>query len=520
MYNLLTTPIVNSRPLGFLTLPGVLAALSRDEIDTYPAMRPHQAMFWQMFCVQLAVMALKDRRDLPQDEDVWRDLLRTMTPEYRDDAPWLLIGSDWTKPAFLQAAVPNNISLKGEVPTSDALDMLITAKNHDLKQAIAMRAAAENWLFALVTLQTGEGYGGRGNQGIVRMNGGSSSRTLVGLAPIETSRSVLPRAGAWFTRDVKILLDNNNKQQNLDFEKAGGLGLTWLAPWLEGDQLQIEELDQFFIEICRRVRLTSCDGHIAAKKGTSKVTRVNAKNFNGAIGDPWTPVHKTENKSLTIGEEGDFDYDQIMKLMFSGDWEQPLLARPGKFENSDSRLTLVTQALARGNCKTGGFRSRMIPVKGKIVMAFGNNDKRQELHEIGKDQAENVKNFRRILGHALAMVVTHGDNVTHENLSKINRVDYKPVKSAQSALDRHADQIFFPFLWRRFEEDNDNAKSDFICDLSETTLAIFERALPTILGGSFMRPKAEARARAVLYGRINKDYGEFLNVKKDDGHVG
>ena len=52
-----------------------------------------------------------------------------------------------------------------------------------------------------------------------------------------------------------------------------------------------------------------------------------------------------------------------------------------------------------------------------------------------------------------------------------------------------------------------NAKSDFICDLSETTLAIFERALPTILGGSFMRPKAEARARAVLYGRINKDYG-------------
>ena len=54
--------------------------------------------------------------------------------------------------------------------------------------------------------------------------------------------------------------------------------------------------------------------------------------------------------------------------------------------------------------KTGGFRSRMIPVKGKIVMAFGNNDKRQELHEIGKDQAENVKNFRRILGHAFVNI--------------------------------------------------------------------------------------------------------------------
>ena len=45
--------------------------------------------------------------------------------------------------------------------------MLITSRNHDLKQEWWPRGASgEDWIFALVSLQTAEGYGGAGNQGI------------------------------------------------------------------------------------------------------------------------------------------------------------------------------------------------------------------------------------------------------------------------------------------------------------------------------------------------------------------
>ena len=519
MYNLLTDPVIGTQPLGHLTLPGVLAALSRDEIESYPAMRPHQGMFWHMFCVQLAVMALKKRNDIPKDEDTWRDLLRAMTPEHPDDAPWSLVVADWTKPAFMQAAVPYGVELK-DVPTPDALDILITAKNHDIKQAMAVHGTTEDWLFALVTLQTGAGFDGNKNYGIARMNGGSSSRTLVGLAPSGKTRSAMPRPGAWFDRDVRILLDKNTGYHDLGFKTSEGLGLTWLAPWSEGDQLQLSDLDQFFIEICRRMRLMSGNGCIVAKKGNSNATRINAKHLNGAIGDPWAPVHKTENKSLTIGEDKDFSYfgyERIMDLIFSGNWKRPLLAIPAGFEKPDSRLTLVTQALARGNSKTGGFRCRTIPVAGKVVTAFRNNNIPQEIHQIGKEQAEDVGNFSRILGQALAIAVAHGDRLTDDVKKKIEFEKYIPVKAAQSALNRHADIIFFESLWRRFEERDGDAEGEFIRDLWRVTQTIFERRLPTIPGGSLMRPKAEARARGVLHGRAMNAYSNF--IKKDDNHA-
>jgi len=198
MFNLLAQPIISAAPLGPLTLPGVLAALARDEVDDFPALRAHQGMFWHMFLVQLAALALHGagETEIPGDEETWRRLLRGMTKEFPDDEPWCLVVEDWSKPAFMQAAVPDGVKLGNPVPSPDALDLLITSKNHDLKQAVARSAAPEEWLHALVTLQTGEGYGGAGNAhgvpslsvgrhdiGRIRLPGGSRRSRSVGCAP-------------------------------------------------------------------------------------------------------------------------------------------------------------------------------------------------------------------------------------------------------------------------------------------------------------------------------------------------
>ena len=97
-------------------------------------------------------------------------------PEWPDGEAWELVVDDWSKPALLQpptVAATDRAAYKNRLPTPDALDMLVTAKNHDLKQERMVGASEQDWLFALVTLQTTEGFLGAGNYGVSRMNGGS-----------------------------------------------------------------------------------------------------------------------------------------------------------------------------------------------------------------------------------------------------------------------------------------------------------------------------------------------------------
>ncbi len=69
-------------------------------------------------------------------------------------------------------------------------DMVITSLSHDLKSEVAQNAVPQDWIFALVSLQTMEGLGGAGHYGVARMNGGSSSRAMLALAPAGQGRRV------------------------------------------------------------------------------------------------------------------------------------------------------------------------------------------------------------------------------------------------------------------------------------------------------------------------------------------
>ncbi|MCA1951555.1 MAG: hypothetical protein LDL25_01885 [Hyphomicrobiales bacterium] len=516
MFNLLTQSLISTRPLGRLTLPGILAALARDEIDSFPALRPHQAMFWHMFCVQLAALALHGagRCDIPADEPSWLALLRGLTSGFPNDEPWRLVVADESKPAFMQPPVPEGIELKNEVPTPDALDLLITSRNHDLKQSIARRGEAQDWIFALMSLQTGEGYCGKGNQGIARMNGGSSSRPMIALAPSPAFLELAPRPGSWFQRDVGVLLSSPKARENHNFSEKDGLGLIWLAAWPEGSQLRISDLDPWFIEVCRRVRLKERQGEIRANKGTSEATRIDAKQFKGNIGDPWAPIHKTEAKSFTLGDEGDFDFKQAVKLLFSGEWELPLLARPVRGETEDTPQTIVMQALARGNSKTGGFRSRFIPLPRGASKILASADERQTLHAVATEQIEEINAFDKALGYALVLAIAGGD------AQHIKRESYAHARIPRDALDHFADTIFFEHLWQRHGATDDAARAAarkaFRRRLWEHSQAVFEAALPTVPCGSLRRPKAEAAARAALVGMVMDRFRSDLIDERND----
>lgn len=521
MFNILDDQIINSAPFGALSLPKVLTALTKDEIDSFPALRPHQAPAWHMFLVQLAALALtKNReRELPNSDSEWAEVLRGLTPGFREDEPWHLVWDNHSVPAFFQPILPDGIQLTNLVTSPDALDLLITAKNHDLKKGVGRRGGLDDWVFALVSLQTGEGYGGSGNYGIARMNGGSSSRAMVSLAPLpeESRRSMMPRLGERFQRDVALLLESRDAQleafSHLGYPNSGGLALTWLAPWPERSQLQLSDLDIWFVEVCRRIRLQFGGGTVSAMKGKSTLARINAKQLRGALGDPFAPVHKTEGKSLTLGDR-DFDYRLLTELLLSGEWNLPVLAESRKKEKDIGTMVLMAEALARGNCRTDGFKSRILPLGGDILRALG--PRRKRLHELALQQIEEVDSFGKALARGLAFVAARGE------VAKIKKEHYAYASEARNRFNHAVDQLFFRHLWNRFSEQEYGSKNQvsarrsFSKEIYDAASKSFEAALPAIPCAGIFRPRAETRARNFFDRWVRREFPELFNANRSE----
>lgn len=492
--NLLHDSLVSTQKQR-LTLPGVLVALARGDVRRWPGLRPHQRPAWHMFLVQLAALALHHAGldAPPETEAEWRDLLLGLTDG--DPQPWALTGPD-DRPAFLQPPAPPGLAWT-RIETPDGIDMLITARNHDLKQQVAWGPDAEDWIFALVSLQTMEGYGGRGNFGIARMNGGSSSRPLLGLAPAMPDGGG-PDPSSWWRRDILRLLVLRREGREEGPGRPGGTALLWVLDWPEGRQLALAELDPWAIEVCRRIRLTEVGGRIAARRANSAEARIAAKAFQGVTGDPWAPVTTgAPPKSLTLGD-GDFTYQKLCDLMFSEEWKPPPLAR---HEPGGGPSLLVAEALSRGNSKTDGFKSRVVPVPERAARLFGG----REPGEIAKVQMAEIKVFDEALRNALALMAAGGD------AEKVGKKHYARSGAARARFDRRADALFFPSLWARLgaqdAAERETALVAFLRALFSAALEILDETLPIIPCPVTLRPRALVRARRTFYGRVARGLG-------------
>src|SRR4051812_38842254 len=107
LFNVLHERLVRVNPTSglrdTLTLPGVFAALMRYDVAAFPGLRPHQRHAWHAFLVQIGALALlaAGQAGLPEDEAAWAQLLRGLTLDDPDDAPWCLVAPQ-DRPALLQ----------------------------------------------------------------------------------------------------------------------------------------------------------------------------------------------------------------------------------------------------------------------------------------------------------------------------------------------------------------------------------------------------------------------------------
>ena len=464
MYNLLTDPLIRYRQSGEAkreaSLPEVYAALMADEVEAFPALRPHQRHAWHAVLVQLGAMAMhRDGLDTPPvDADEWRSIIRALTPDWPDDEPWQLVVEDITKPAFMQPPASSEERWQDfttESDTPDELDPLDTAKNHDLKRSVAPAADANSWVFALITEQTTDAHMAN-NPAISRISG-NGSRLAVSLTPST-------RLGRHIRRDIVVLLSQWDSLGEDCGTTSNGRALLWLLPWDGKEVLSLSQLHPLYIEVCRRRRLAkdSNTGRLYARRASGTTKRIAGNEYlKGRTGDPWIPVDVKRNKILTLPPPftTGFTYKRICDFITSGDWKLPLLCQSTREEAASSQtMYIVARGIApgKGQNKTGGYYERIIPVRHKLKLAMLNPNEIQALGDIAQDRIKQVGKAQGILKDAVATFIARGKDLRRDLIPNERQRVRSDAAIWSNRLDEIVDATFFNGLQDEFEETEAN----------------------------------------------------------------
>ena len=510
MLSILNEPLIRvdtTQGMRQASLSELYATLST--VGAFPALRPHQRHAWHAFLVQLGVMAayFGEVSDLPTDVAEWADLIRGLTSEWPGDEPWQLVVEDIAKPAFMQppaSSQEREKDYKSPVETADQLDMLVTSKNHDLKASVVSEAGVDDWIFALVALQTMEGFGGAGNYGISRMNGGLGSRPAFSMAPTGG-------IGAHVKRDIRALLDNYPATD-------GGHRLLWLLPWdgTPAERLLPNQLAPFYIEVCRRIRLRSDDGdRLYAVRTSTKAARIEGKDLKGRTGDPWTPHNPNRDGLPLTLSRGGFNYKRVTEYLF--DWQNPdlLNATPAEQRSNDpdETMQLVARSMVRGQGKTEGYYERVIPIRSKKamrgMMRRPGSDSTEDLGDLAQERIAQIGKVQRILRHAIITFMGRGES---DNSSPEQRGLANPWANR---LDEIVDADFFDALQSEFEH-NDRAERERVRNewlmngkdgVVDHAREILDEAVDSLPCPAIHRYKAREAAVGLFEGRMRGSSG-------------
>ena len=475
------------------TLPELLVALAHDEVRDFPALRPHQRHPWHAFLTQIAAIALHQAGQTEPwtEPDAWRSALLALTPAHPDGAPWRLVAQA-DQPALLQPPVPDGHlkDWKNRLAAADELDMLVTSKNHDLKAARMQRSTPEDWLYALLSLQTQEGFLGAGNYGISRMNGGFASRPAVGVVP----------AGGWgrrWHRDLQLLLTHRADIARVQGMAASdGLALIWLAPWDGLSSLAFAALDPLYIEVCRRVRLVVAEGQIQALGTGSKAARIAGKERNGVTGDAWTPIDVAAAKALTITDKG-FDYKLATELLLPGGKYQPTLTQQLQADDGDEGVVILAQSVTRGQGKTEGYHERRIPISQTMRVAL-RNKATDALAQNAKGRIHAIGEVRKTLWAALCVLF---DNGVHKD--KASEGTKRKANDFSAPFEHNEDARFFLDLIEEIESATPEAvHGQWLLDLAERAEQVLKAAFDAGPRSGMQRYRAQSAALGRFHGGL------------------
>jgi CRISPR system Cascade subunit CasA len=517
--NLLTEPVFRvETPNGRerLSLPQLLAALGLDRVESLPGLQRHQEDAFHIFLCYLAgaVLARESQTDPCQSAEFWLEGIRRLTGR-EDDCAWTLVVEDVTLPAFMQAPVPKDELFEKKFSiiktSSDALDVLPTSKNHDLKSSRAFDAEMDDWVFALISFQTMSGYTAK-HQGISRMSSGYGSRPYVSLA-------YNYRLGQQWYRDISKILSVRRELLSGPWHyKNDGAVFTWIQEWDTKSSLSITQLDPFFIEISRTVRLCNLDGKTVARTAMEIAPRINAKDLNGILGDPWTPINLNDKKkgqsALTVSSNG-LTPELLRNLIFE-DGYKPAAMQLHDAGREGQACQFTASVLVRGQGTTDGFHQAALPIPGKTgSRLFRRGPDRDRLATLSKTAINDAGQMQnQVLKVALFSFLEGGQNIDKIDREKHGIKEW--WKTTENQFSEAWSRDYFPWLWRMGEqEDDDAARLEWLKALRDNAETVLDDAInryPTHSGRFY---RSQVKAKSVFFSCLYSEHN-FPQLKEAD----
>ena len=488
-HDLLVEPILSwrdaQRRRSKTTLPGLLARLGSGELGDFPRVRTHQLDPWCRFLTQLAAIALHraGQSDPRISDDAWRDLLSALTNGANE--PWSLAIADLSKPALFQPSIPEGKIESWKICESpDDIDVLATAKGHDVKAGLMHGDEPEAWVYALCTLQTMQGYPGRGYNRVARMNGGYGNRARVGLAANQFLSSR-------FLRDVVVLIELWPALLRRGY-RDGGLALVWTESWDGRTSLAMHDLAPHFIEVCWRVRCRADGVRVSCLYTTTQARRCLPEIDTGDVGDPWIPIERATHKALTVGPNG-LDYRLLTRLLFEGDFE-PAAAQESRATDGDPVFFLAS-ALARGQGKTEGLHERTLVLAGEVRRKLGELDGRAVLGRRASLRVASAATMRnKVLYPALKQLALGG-------------------KLMPDDLDARVDDLFFDHLFQTLGMADDDARLAFEQLIAELGWGELQRAIDRSGTADARRLKAISDAERMFKACLKRAFPDAASAQ-------
>jgi len=500
-YNLLREKLIPTQIEGQerdLDLGELYQGLVEKTVTGFSGMQPHQEQPWFCFLVQVAAMAV-ERFGSGQPfatEVQWREALIKLAGS---EEAWCMVVEDLDKPAFMQPPVPEGTwgKFKADTSTPDQLDILIMAKNHEIKMAKMHDPTVFHWILALISLQTLQGFLGAGNYGIARMNGGWGSRMMVGVYEDITF------AGR-FNQDLKTLLETRDETISKFGFKRDGKSLLWTIPWDGSKQsaVSIWDCDPYFVEVCRRIRFERTNKLICRRR-TSDAARIGApEKLQGVIGDPWVPIDQSEDVKAATPSGSGFHYPLVRAMLFQDGYQLPSCAAVNRVSAGGYFFCVC---LVRGKGKTEGFHERIIPIPKKALGFF-----RTEIEPLALASQNHLGDaeivMRDILYPSLLKLISSdGDSKVHRS---------KPSKWSE-ILQRTIDTAFFEYLWLAADDAQEARLSwrRFIVGAARDALDTAARGLPI---ASARRYRAVSAAESIFNAGLRKHFENLYSTEREE----
>lgn len=534
-----------------LTLPEIMESLGKDEIEAFSGIRPHQADSFHVFLSYLAgAILVRTKQDpeedptvLMQEKHFWEQGMRDLACDHHPDDAWTLIVEDYSMPAFMQPPIKtDNFDRSKEIEkylkqndedilfyTPNRLDLVIASKNHNEKKDTIRYDHIDEWIYALITLQTMARYNGNKVYNISRMNGGYSNRSIVELLMSFRPGIRWKDAVSRFLLHRKKLLNDNILSNLYDFEN--GVILVWLLPWDGKEQISLGTetekscLDLFFIEIARSVRLLYHNDHIIGVALPSESPRINAKIAEGNLGDPWLPIveskkdedgkkEKDKDKAFSVSSYG-FDISNIRKIIFNDGIAKSVLRKPlPSWESEESEKTVwlrmfaLTKDFGAGSGGGDIYHEKNIPLPLPKINTFSENpDIENKFAEISKEAIAS--------GAEIKTKVLYGVLMKYLQDKKDSRNNKKLVNRFLNAFDKAWEEDFFePWLWSL---DNDFEKEKALQEweeiLANHALKILYESDAYMPTPTSLKYKTYALAEKTFWAYLIKQFPHLKNMK-------